>query len=266
MNAKLAGKCALVTGASGGIGQAVAQALAAEGARLVLHYNSNKRAIRALAKKIATPNIVVQADLRSEEAAEAMLAAAEAAFGQVDLLVVNAGIWLAESVPLHEMSLAQWEETLAADLTSAFLTCRAFLRHLARKPRESAGIVLVGSTAALFGEAGHADYAAAKAGMAYGLTLSLKNEIVLLAPKGRVNCVCPGWTLTPMTEQSCGDGQIVDRVTATMPLRKLARPEDVAAAIVFLASDALSGHISGAILPVSGGMEGRLLHVGPVTE
>jgi len=158
------------------------------------------------------------------------------------------------------MPLDQWRETVDADLTSVFLTCRAFLRHLADQPRESASIVLVGSTAALFGEAGHVDYSAAKAGMTYGLTLSLKNEIVRLAPRGRVDCVCPGWTDTPMAAGHTGDAKAVRRATSTMALRKIARPEDVASAIVFLASDALSGHISGVILPVEGGMEGRLLH------
>jgi len=118
----------------------------------------------------------------------------------------------------------------------------------------------VSSTAAVFGEANHADYAAAKAGMAYGLTHSLKNEIVRLAPLGRVNCVCPGWTDTPMAAGHTDDPAAVHRATATMALRKVARPEDIAAAIVFLTSDRLAGHISGAVLTIAGGMEGRLLH------
>ncbi len=84
------------------------------------------------------------------------------------------------------------------DLTGAFLTTRGFLRHLADSPREEASIVFVASTAALFGEENHTDYSAAKAAMAYGMTRSLKNEIVRLAPRGRVNCVCPGWVMTPM--------------------------------------------------------------------
>jgi NAD(P)-dependent dehydrogenase (short-subunit alcohol dehydrogenase family) len=96
--------------------------------------------------------------------------------------------------------------------------------------------------------------------MAYGLTLSLKNEIVKVAPRGRVNCVCPGWTRTPMAEHGLRDAQAVARVQATMALRKIAEPQDVAAAIVFLASDRLAGHLSGTILPIAGGMEGRLLH------
>ena len=170
-------------------------------------------------------------------------------------MVVNAGIWDERVSPLHEMSLEQWEQTMATDLTGAFLTCRGFMRHLADAPRDEASIVLVGSTAALFGEENHSDYSAAKAAVSYGLTRSLKNEIVRLAPRGRVNCVCPGWVDTPMAESSMEDPTAIPRVTATMALRKIATPEDVAAAIVFLASPALAGHLSGTILPIAGAFQ-----------
>lgn len=260
MDTDLSGKTVLITGASGGIGQATARAFAAEGARLALHYHSNAAAAEELAGEVSELSLPLQADLRDEGAVEALYAHAIQAFGRLDAVVVNAGIWINEAVPLHEMSLQQWSETLEADLTSAFLTCRAFLRHLAAEPRESASIVLVGSTAALFGEEGHADYSAAKAAMAYGLTRSLKNEIVRLAPRGRVNCVCPGWVMTPMAAEAMSDSAEVDRVTSTMALRKIATPEDVARAIVFLTSERLAGHLSGTLLPVAGGMEGRLLH------
>jgi 3-oxoacyl-[acyl-carrier protein] reductase len=256
----LDGKVVLLTGASGGIGQVTARALAAEGARLILHYHRNQAAAETLAKQLRVPCLVVRADLRDEAQVEEMYAEALRHFASIDALVVNAGIWNPMSVPLWEMSAEQWRQTLDADLNSAFFTCRAFLRHLAQAPRESASIVLVGSTAALFGEADHSDYAAAKAALTYGLTRTLKNEIVRLAPRGRVNCVCPGWVRTPMSAGELGDACLVRRVRATMALRKIAEPEDVAAAIVFLTSDRLAGHISGAILPVAGGMEGRLLH------
>lgn len=256
----LTGQCVLITGASGGIGQAIARAFAAEGAALALHYHTKPGPVEDLRREVTVPNLAVQADLRDEQQVERMFADIRGTFPQIHAIVVNAGLWNARAVPLHEMSLTQWHETLATDLTSAFLTCRAFLRHLAQQPRESASIVLVGSTAALFGEADHADYSAAKAGMAYGLTRSLKNEIVRVAPRGRVNCVCPGWTDTRMATGHADDPDRVRLATSTMALRKVARPEDVAAAIVFLTSQTLSGHISGAILPVAGGMEGRLLH------
>lgn len=259
MESGLAGNVVLITGASGGIGAATARAFAAEDARLLLHYHKNRDAADELCREIGPLARTVQADLRDEAATDAMFAEGLAAFSRIDVLVVNAGVWEAAPVPIHSMTLEQWRRTIETDLTSAFLSTRAFLRHLAKSPRESAAIVLVGSTAALFGEADHADYAAAKAGLTYGLTLSLKNEIVRLAPRGRVNCVCPGWTDTPMATSHALGGAMPSAAAATMPLPKMARPEDVAASIVFLASDRLAGHVSGAILPVAGGMEGRLL-------
>ena len=264
MRTDLQDKTILITGASGGIGLATATAFAAEGARLALHYHTQAEPVYTLRKKLAVESIELQADLRDEAQVEHMFAAAINEFGQLDCVVVNAGIFVAPDVPLHEMTTEQWHNTLAADLDSAFFTCRAFLRQLAANPRESASIVLVASTAAIFGEAGHTDYAAAKAAMAYGLTRSLKNEIVKLAPRGRVNCVCPGWTRTPMAEYGLHDPAIIARVQSTMALERIAEPEDVAATIVFLASDRLAAHLSGTILPIAGGMEGRLLH--PLAE
>jgi 3-oxoacyl-[acyl-carrier protein] reductase len=260
MDSGLSGQAVIVTGASGGIGQATARAVAAEGASVVLHYHRQADAAETLRRELGDAAISVAADLRDESQTASMFDAATGRFGRVDSVVVNAGIWTAKAVPLHSMSVEQWRHTLETDLTSAFLTCRAFLRHLADVPREAGSIVLVGSTAALLGEADHADYAAAKAGMVYGLTRSLKNEIVRLAPRGRVNAVCPGWTDTPMARHGTSDPEAMKRVFATMAMAKIATSEDVARAIVFLASDRLAGHITGAIVPVAGGMEGRLLH------
>ena len=120
-------------------------------------------------------------------------------------------------------------------------------------------LVLVGSTAGLVGEAGHADYAAAKSAVLHGLLLSLKNEIVRIAPRGRVNAVAPGWTESPMTRGHVDDEQVL-RITRTMALRKVAQPEDVARQVVVLASDELSGHVTGQVVTVAGGMEGRVVH------
>lgn len=258
MDTELRGKRFLITGASGGIGAAIAAALAREGALPVLHWYRNRAGAAAAAQACGAGALLVQADLRDEAQVERMYR--EATAQRLDGVVVNAGIWIDRHTPLHAMSLEQWRTTMAADLETAFLTCRGFLRHLAADRRDDAAIVLIASTAGLFGEAGHADYAAAKAALAHGLTRSLKNEIVELAPRGRVNCVCPGWVRTPMTESSLEDAQLVARVTATMALQKLATPEDVARAVVYFCSPALSGHVTGSILPVAGGMEGRLLH------
>jgi 3-oxoacyl-[acyl-carrier protein] reductase len=260
MDLGLENSAILVTGASGGIGQATARLLAAEGARVGLHYRSNTSAVETLAGELGGDAVPLHADLRDEQQVDALFDQALHAFGRLDGVVANAGIWVEDDVPLHQMTLEQWRHTMETDLTSAFFTCRAFLRHLAAVPRRSASLVLVGSTAALVGEAGHADYSAAKAAMSHGLTLTLKNEIVRLAPRGRVNCVCPGWVDTPMSASAASDPAAVARATSTMALRKIATAEDVAQAIVFFLSEKLSGHLSGTLLPVAGGMEGRLLH------
>ncbi len=260
MRSGLEGQVVLVTGASGGIGTETARAFAEEGARLVLHYNSNREAAEALARELGGETLLVQADVSDERSVEAMYAVALGKLSRLDALVVNAGIWIADEVPLHAMTLEQWRRTMDTDLTGAFLSCRGFLRHLADVPRDDASIVLVASTAALFGEENHTDYSAAKAAMAYGMTRSLKNEIVRIAPRGRVNCVCPGWVDTPMAAASMEDPTAIPRVTATMALRKIAQPEDVARAIVFLTSPVLAGHLSATIMPIAGGMEGRWLH------
>ncbi len=119
--------------------------------------------------------------------------------------------------------------------------------------------MLIGSTAGIFGEAGHSDYAAAKGAILSGLLLSAKNEAARIGPAVRVNAVAPGWTVTPMIGEKGLDADHVARVTATMALKKLGRPDDVAAQVVALASDRLSGHVTGQVVTVAGGMEGRLV-------
>jgi NAD(P)-dependent dehydrogenase (short-subunit alcohol dehydrogenase family) len=158
------------------------------------------------------------------------------------------------------MDTAQWNETIENNLTAAFVTCREFLAGVAAQPFDDPSIVLVGSTAGLVGEAGHADYAAAKSGMTVGLMLSLKNEIPAIAPRGRVNAVCPGWTATPMTGQFTANEIAMRRALSTIALRKFASPDDIANAVLFLSSSKVAGHITGQVLAVSGGMEGRKVH------
>jgi 3-oxoacyl-[acyl-carrier protein] reductase len=166
-------------------------------------------------------------------------------------------VWPREDVPVWELPLDRWEGTLRANLTATFLVARGFLREVERNGHGS--LVLVGSTAGIFGEAGHADYAAAKSAILGGLLLSLKNEITRIAPLGRVNAVAPGWTESPMT-RGLVDQDRIRAVSRTMALRKVAQPEDVAAQVVVLASDTLSGHVSGQVVVVAGGMEGRTVH------
>jgi 3-oxoacyl-[acyl-carrier protein] reductase len=247
----LAGKRVLVTGASGGIGAATARAFAAEGAVVVAHWHRGRKRADALAQELGCA--LVQADLTDEGDVDRLFAEA----GDLDVCAAVAGVWPRDDQPVWELPLARWRETLDANLTATFLTARGFLRGVAERGHGS--LVLVGSTAGSFGEAGHADYAAAKSAILYGLTLSLKNEVVRVAPRARVNAVAPGWTESPMTRGFVTD-ELVRKLSRTMPLRKVARPEDVARQIVVLASDELSGHVSGQVVTVAGGMEGRVVH------
>lgn len=264
MNTELAGKVVVVTGASGGIGSAIARKFAAEGAKLVLHCHRNRDGAKKLQGELRlAESLVVRADLTREAAVKQIFAQAVKRFGRVDTLVANAGSWETRDVPLPEMPLKQWRGTFDGVLTSTFLCLREFLRIAAKQKHGNA--VLIASTAAVFGEAGHADYAAAKSAMAFGLTRSLKNELSRLAPHtrdycgGRINCVCPGWTVVPRNAAKLGDAKTIRKVTATMALPQIARPEDIANAVVFLSSDTLARHITGQTLVIAGGMEGRLL-------
>jgi 3-oxoacyl-[acyl-carrier protein] reductase len=251
METGLQGKRVLVTGASGGIGSACARAFAAEGCELVLHYHRGPERVEALRAEIDA--VTLQADLTSEAEAEHLFTET----GPLDVCAAVAGVWPRGDQPVWELPLERWEETLRANLTLTFLTARGFLRGVAERGHGS--LVMIASTAGLFGEAGHADYAAAKSAVAYGLLLSLKNEVVRVAPRARVNVIAPGWTSSPMTRGAIDD-ELVQRITRTMPLRKVAVPDDIARQVVALASDEISGHVTGQIVTVAGGMEGRVLH------
>jgi 3-oxoacyl-[acyl-carrier protein] reductase len=250
VDAGLRDRRVLVTGGSGGIGGACARLFASEGAEVVVHYHRGRERAESLAAEIGAR--VVGADLTDEAQVARLFEEA----GELDACAAIAGVWPQADEPVWELTLERWRATLDANLTATFLTARGFLAQLG--DREGA-LVLCGSTAGLVGEAGHADYAAAKAAITGGLLLSLKNEAVHRNPRCRVNAVAPGWTESPMTRGHV-DPEMVRRISRTMALRKVGQPEDVAAAVVTLTSPVLSGHVTGQVVTVAGGMEGRVVH------
>lgn len=258
MDTGLSGKHVIVTGASGGIGLKVTRMLLTEGARVTGTYNRSVKPLDGIKKDWPDHFIDVKVDQTSEDGVRNLFKEANQAFGRVDVLVANAGIANHEGKAIQEMSLKQWEKTLKVNLTGTFLCSKYFFANLEKFSGETASLILVGSTAGFFGEAWYVDYSTSKSAM-HGMMMSLKNEIVHLAPKGRVNLVNPGWTMTSMAEEALTDKDMTKRILQTIPMRKTAVPEDIAGAILYFASDKLAGHVSGQTITVAGGMEGRVL-------
>ncbi|GJM22444.1 MAG: 3-oxoacyl-ACP reductase [Planctomycetota bacterium] len=263
MELGLSDKNVLITGASGGIGRALASAFGGEGCGLVLHAHRGGEGLRTwLAEQaFAARTEVLEADLREPAALDEGLARARERLGRIDIAVANAGLWPVDDVPIHRMDPDRLTNTVGVNLLGATYTAAAFLRGLAsagpRPDGHGASLVFIGSTAGAVGESGHGDYALAKAGLV-GLAQTLKHEIVDLDPYGRVNVVQPGWTVTHMVRPALSVPGVVSRVVATMPLRQLARAADIARSVLCLSSPLASRHTSGQVLTVAGGMEGRL--------
>ena len=240
---RLDGKAALVTGASGGIGAAIARALHAQGATVVLS-GTRGDALAALAAELGERAHVCPADLADPAAADALVAAAEAAAGPLAILVNNAG--LTRDMLALRMTDADWQTVLDVDLSAPFRLARAALRGMVR--RRAGRIIGIGSVVGTTGNPGQANYAAAKAGL-LGMTKALAQEV---ASRGiTVNAVAPGFVVTPMTDKL--SEQQKARIGGAIPLGRLGAPEDIAAAVVYLASEE-AGWVTGATLHVNGGM------------
>ena len=245
----LTGRTALVTGASGGIGAAVARALHARGARLVVT-GRRPEPLAALADELGGGGVTVHAcDVADAGAAEALVKAADAAAaegggGGLDILVNNAGV-TRDNLALR-LKDEEWEEVLRTNLTAAFRLCRAALRGMMR--RRFGRIVNVTSVVAVTGNPGQANYAAAKAGL-IGMTKALAAEV---AGRGvTVNCVAPGFVATAMTDalDEAQRARILERV----PAGRLGAPDDVAAGVVYLAAPE-AGYVTGQTLHINGGL------------
>ena len=239
----LTGKTSLITGASGGIGAAIARALHAQGAVVALS-GTRRDALDKLASELVERVHVLPADLSHPDAAAALIAAAEAAMGKVDILINNAG--LTKDGLAMRMSDADWSKVLDVDLGAPFRLSRAALKLMMR--RKYGRIINIGSIVGAIGNPGQANYCAAKAGLT-GLTKSLAQEIA--SRNITVNLVAPGFIATPMTD-ALSDAQKAD-LSAKIPLGRLGTPEDVAASVVYLASDE-AAWVTGSTIHINGGM------------
>lgn len=243
----LAGKVAIVTGGSRGVGRATARLLAAAGADVALSYHRRGDDALAVVRELEAMGVRALAeagDLSRPENVGRLFERTEAELGGVDFVVVNHGVWPADDVALGAMDDARWHRTLDVNLHGAFYVCR----EAARRVRDDGRIVLVSSTAGQRGEAMHGDYAASK-----GALISLvKGFCVEVAARGiTVNAVAPGWIDTEMAHPAFGDGAR-ERIAAGIPLGRIATADDIAGPIAFLCTN-LARHITGEVLNVNGG-------------
>ncbi len=228
----------IISGASSGIGLACARAFLAQGDRVVAQYRTQPAPVLRLAEEHGELVQPVQADLGSEEGACSLVAAA----GSPTALVHSAGIW--SSGPIVGLEGRQLEEMFRVNTFSSYYLARELARVM-----DAGSLIFIGSTAGQRGEPGHSHYAGSKAAL-WGLVQSLAQE---LAPAIRVNLVSPGWVRTPMAEPALAADGREQRITAGLPLARIAEAEDVAAAVLFLADACRSRHLTGIDLPVSGG-------------
>jgi NAD(P)-dependent dehydrogenase (short-subunit alcohol dehydrogenase family)/peptidoglycan/xylan/chitin deacetylase (PgdA/CDA1 family) len=257
-----------ITGVAGGIGGATAKEFLANGARVT---GLDRRPLEP--KTISTdPDVLdrfyfVEADLTSEKSVAEAFQSAWEQFGTPNILIANAGITNEQAhPPIWEISAELWDSVNAINVRGTFLTIKHFLltvkqeQEATQKEVENIAIVVTGSETGKFGQEGHAEYASGKAGLQYGLVRTVKNEIVRLNSKARINAVAPGWVDTPLIGDRLDDPkEMWAECQATVSLKKIAQPEDVARTMAFLASHRAAGHISGECVSVDGGQEGRLL-------
>jgi 3-oxoacyl-[acyl-carrier protein] reductase len=250
----LTGKVALITGGSRGIGAATVRMFRQAGARVVFNYRASAQQADALAQDCGGPDLcrAIQQPLSTPEDGQALVTAAVAAFGRLDCLIANHGIWPSHDAPISTMTTTQWRDTLSINLDSVFGLVRAAVAQMQSQPTTSktrGHIVLVSSTAGQRGEAFHADYAAAK-GALISLTKSLSSE--LIGQGIYCNCVAPGWVATEMSAAALSDPKASNKLLSLIPLGRPAHVDEIAAPILFLCTP-FAGFVSGEIFNVNGG-------------
>ncbi len=244
----LEGKIAVVTGASRGIGRAIAETLAAEGATVVVNYQSNAEAAEAVVSAITAAGgraVAIRADVSDTAAAEGLIKAAIDAFGHIDIVVNNAGT--TRDTLLLSMKEEQWDVVLSTNLKSVFNVCKAAARPMLRR-KQGGRIINISSVSGIVGQPGQTNYAASKAGI-IGFSKSLAKE---LGTRGiTVNVVAPGFVLTDLTAGL--SDELVQQTLGYIPLGRWGQAQEIAHAVAFLASDRAS-YITGAVLQVDGGI------------
>lgn len=249
----LAGKVALISGGSRGIGAATVRMFTAADAKVAFSYRSARPQAEALAKECGS-NVCypIASDLNNPEAARSLVAETVAHFGRLDILVANHGIWPVEDVPIERMSDEQWRSTLSVNLDAVFGLVKHAVAQMKAQPRTSgpAGhIVLISSTSGQRGEAYHCDYSATK-GALISMVKGLSTE---LASAGiYVNSVAPGWVDTDMSAEALEDPKSGEEILRTIPLGRVGRPEEIAGPVLFLCTSHAS-FITGEVFNVNGG-------------
>jgi 3-oxoacyl-[acyl-carrier protein] reductase len=257
-------KVALITGGSRGIGAEIVRIFAEAGARVAFSYRKARERAEALSAECggAERCVPIEQELSTPVDGRTLVAAAVKAFGRLDILVVNHGVWPAEDAPISQMAEEQWRGTLGVNLDSVFGLVQAAVGQMEKQSatgaagpgaaaaRDASGhIVLISSTAGQRGEAFHADYAVTK-GALISLTKSLSSE---LAGRGiRVNCVAPGWVTTEMSAPALQDAELGPKIAAGIPVGRPGTPREIAGPVLFLCTP-LAGFISGEVLNVNGG-------------
>lgn len=248
MNLTLNSKVALITGGSRGIGAATVRMFVAAGAKVVFNYQAAKAQAEDLVRECGAENCrAVQSDLSTTAAAQQLVLSAIAAFGRLDILVANHGIWPPEDAPIDRMSDEQWHRTIAVNLNSVF----SLVKHSVGQMKKEGGghIVLVSSTSGQRGEAFHCDYAATKGAlisMVKGLSTELACDHIY------INAVAPGWVDTDMSAPALNDPPTRDKIFRGIPLGRVGTPEEIAGPILFLCTP-YAGFITGEVFNVNGG-------------